>query len=631
MCGITGIIYKKNSKISILERDEALSNQVSEIVHRGPDDRGHFIDADLGVYLGQTRLSIQDISQAGHQPMISSDQNTIIIYNGEVFNFLDLRKELEKDFKFQSGSDTEVILNGYIKYGEKFFEKLNGMFAIVIYDKINNKVVISRDTVGIKPFYYINNKDFFAFSSEINGLKIYTDGYNKKGITKVFTQGYTYGLDTIYDGIYKLKQGNCLNIPIPYDGAFSENTILSPQNPVLENDKQKLFLEFDKILKEAVNKVSISDVPISLFLSGGLDSSLLAYYLKESGVDFKAFTLGFKEDQFDESKIAKKISNFLGIDHQTFYINKKEVLENLDQILAIYNEPHVDFSSIPTYLLSKKVRKSGYKVALGGDGGDELFGGYPTQYLPNFLKYYSYVPLFLRRIFSKGVHLFPSSFGKLSFDEKLKRVLNGGMYEYKRAHFEWKRIFRDDQMKDLFTQEFYDMHLTGMKNTYFNDYFDNSTKDTDTQISQVIDVDFHTFLVDDCLVKSDRCSMKNGLEIRVPFLQNEIIEFAKKVPISYKIKGFNTKIFLREFADFILPKEITGLKKMGFTPPLNLWLLEDDFKKYFNNLLSEKNIIKTGIFNYNYVNQLLEDHFSKRIDRTKEIWLISSFVILNLN
>lgn len=591
MCGIIGIASSKN----LINENDLIRGRDS-MVHRGPDSHGVWLSENKKIGFGHRRLSIIDLTDAGHQPMTNLDQNISIVFNGEIYNYVDLRKELQAlGYDFRSDSDTEVLLNSYIEWGVDCLDKLNGMFAFGLYDKRNNKIFIARDRAGEKPLFYSINNDSLHFSSELKGL-IEIDKsiqkIDKKSLNLYLSVGYIAGDSCIYKNVFKLPAASALIFDLE-NGTKDiwrywkiPNIDLAPKKKSLEFESD-LLDELDSLLEASVKRQMVADVPVGVLLSGGVDSSLITAYAIRNFSNVKTFTVSFEgHKEYDESAHARLVSDYFKTDHTELNAATTGP-EILNELAAQYDEPIIDSSIIPTFLVSKLVKKH-CTVALGGDGGDELFGGY---------KHYSRllwtqqtlgsIPISLRRPIAKISNYLPSGFKgrnwlqSLSTDFKNELPLIG-------AHFD--RNLRNEIIGDNFDPS-------------AEDYIKSRVPLNDDFLRRITQMDFENYMVEDILVKIDRASMLNSLELRAPFLDKDVIEFAfKKVPPYLKANTNDRKIILKKLTEKLLPDNFDKQRKQGFSIPLASWLKEGVWREYAEDILYKTN----GIFEKKAVKNLFD-------------------------
>lgn len=576
MCGICGIINLDQNLV--LEKELRCMN--GTLIHRGPDGEGYFILKNVG--LASRRLSVIDL-KSGSQPIHNEDKGLWIVFNGEIYNYRQLKKELvQKGHRFYTESDTEVIIHLYEEEGEACLNKLDGMFALAIWDEKKKELLLARDPMGKKPLYWALFGSKFVFASEpkaILALPGFKRIIDRDSLSKYFFYGYVPSPNTIFKGIKKLSSGNFMYVrkniageekkywEIDYSGKFDE---LGPGE--MKNKVKSL-------LKKSVEKRLVADVPVGVFLSGGIDSSLVAAFIPSKKVE--AFTIGFEDSFFDESVYAKMVADHLGIRQNIKIFSNREVFGILPKALELMDEPMADPSVLPTYLLAAFTAQK-VKVALSGDGGDESFAGYP-KYLAHF---------FLHRTGFEKLpfwHAIASQKGRVG-----KLLANSSFPLYLRNQF-WISSLSAGEIRKMTGVN---LRLDELEkyHTIFNG------RDA---LDETFFLDQKMTLSDQNLVKVDRASMANGLEIRCPFLDKALVEFSAKIPYKSKIGRFKTKSLLREIAKDLLPKEIINLPKKGFGVPLKEWL-GNELKPLINENLSLKKIKEEGILNPEVVGRILK-------------------------
>jgi asparagine synthase (glutamine-hydrolysing) len=619
MCAIAGGVALKNA--------DTLGQMLACMAHRGPDDTGMYEDKERDIALGHQRLSIIDLSSAGHQPMTSSDGSLVIVFNGEIYNYHELRSQLqEHGHVFHSMSDTEVILTGYAEWGADIFKKIDGMWALALYDIRAGTLLLSRDPAGIKPLYVYQDETTLLFASEIGALaSVLPAGartIRDASIDRFLAHGYLYGTETVYEHINSLAAGYVRTYTLPAL-AVTEESIYTPRKRFTVAGMDDAVKQFNELFSASVCATLQSDVPVGLFLSGGIDSALTGYHIKEAGAKLTAFTVGFAEQSFDESPAAARIAQHLGFPHVTHMMSGSDVADDVEHILDSFGQPFADTSALPTYYLSKLAREAGVKVALDGSGADELFGGYQTHYLPPFAEAYRHTPAGFDAIQHAGARLLPARATKLGSREKLTRFANAARNPYRRAHAHWKRVFTEKEFERVLTPEA--RAAARAVDTEFDSFFAQVAPSSQNPADEVMKVDFLTFLPASCLVKSDIVSMQHGLEIRVPFLNKDLIDFAWYLPTQYKVGLFATKRLLRRALADYLPADIVRMKKQGFVPPLALWLA-GELKPAMLRILSPEHIARVEFLEYKYIGSLIDDHLAQRADHSKKLWALMSLV-----
>ena len=597
MCGIAGFVGKGTQ--------DDLSKMVQAIKHRGPDDQGFLVKDNVG--LGHARLSIIDLSPAGHQPMTRG--NLSLVFNGEIYNFKVLRKELERSgLKFSSNSDTEVVLLGFELWGLGIFAKLRGMFAIALYDFGKKQLILARDPLGKKPLYWVKFSQAFLFGSELKALiahPAFVKELDQESLAQYFIHECVPTPKSIWAGVSKLEPGSHL----VYDGQNVTKDIFWRPNytevrlsqeaspPRGRSDLRAKIKELDNLLAKATEARLISDVPLGVFLSGGIDSSTVAYYAqKASAQKIKTFSIGFEEKSYDESNYARLVAKHLGTNHHEQYVTAKDMFDVVPLVAEIFDEPVADASVIPTYLLSKFTREK-VTVALGGDGGDELFEGYQTFIAEQFKLFFPIIRLLGYPV----TKLLPKSSNYFSLDFKISKFLDGAGATGAERHSRWLAAFQPEEIRKLMDYELRIMNYESIPEFYLRRY-----------------------LMDQVLVKVDRASMRSALETRAPFLDTRVVDFANSLPHKYKVRGITTKYILKKLMQDKLPSEVVWRKKKGFAVPLSNWL-RHELRDLCNDLLAPDKLNREAIFNSDYVEKLKKDHFAGQRNNSKKLWTLMTF------
>ncbi|MCF7835507.1 MAG: asparagine synthase (glutamine-hydrolyzing) [Candidatus Marinimicrobia bacterium] len=611
MCGITGFTGKQYEGV--------IANMNGALTHRGPDDEGFFVCDDVS--LGMRRLSIIDVG-GGQQPVFNEHKSVVVVFNGEIYNFSEIKKRLLKNgHKFATNSDTEVIAHLYEEKGEGFVEFLNGMFAIALWDKKKKKLILTRDRLGEKPLYYFLKNKEIIFGSELKALfehPSFIKDLDLQSLSKYLIYEYVPSPHTIFKNVYKLGPGEIL---IFSRGEFSVGKYWDAKfNAGSSSDFKKDLTNLGEKINSAVKSRMVSDVPLGVFLSGGLDSSIISYYAqKNSKEKIKTFSIGFSDKSFDESEYARQVANFLGTDHYEKILTSKDCLDLIPQISDFLDEPMADASIVPTFLLSK-LTKEKVTVALSGDGGDELFMGYPTFQAQKLAKIYEKIPTSLRsKMIEPVIRKLPTSLNNISFDFKLKKFISGLGYIGGYRNQIWLGSFFPNELKQILSQDAFENF------NYFED-IDNHLENVrqESLENKLIYLYLKNYLQDDILVKTDRASMATSLESRAPLLDHDLVEFVNSLSHEYKLHGWKTKYILKELMKDKLPKNIVCRKKKGFGIPVAKWI-RDDLKDFTLDLFEEDKIKEQGIFNYSFIKQLLDEHFSGKKDNRKKLWTLMIF------
>jgi len=609
MCGIAGIIYSDKSR-GVDKHDLEKMTQIMR--HRGPDDEGYFLEDNVG--LGFRRLSIIDIS-TGHQPLSNEDDSIWIVFNGEIYNFQELRERLRKrGHLFKTKTDTEVIVHLYEDYGADCVNHLRGMFAFVIWDSNNKKLFCARDRFGIKPFYYFLDNKKFVFGSELKVLRSVKDipaNIDLRALDSYLTYGYITSDLSIYQEINKLKAAHWLELDT---GDFTVKTEqywqvnFQPDYTKSEADWCEAIRES---LFEAVKLRLISDVPLGAFLSGGIDSSsVVALMSQASNRPVKTFSMGFKEAKFNELSYAKEIANKYQTEHHE-YILEPESVSILPRLIAAYDEPFGDSSAIPTYYLSKFTRQY-VTVALSGDGGDELFAGYERYTRLNNINKYNFPSKSLNKHFWGNIY--KSIPLKMKGNELLYLLSmdrsKAGAYLAPICLPERSKLFKD-QIWETLQNDYTEMYKLQLIRECQSEDF----------ISKIQYMDINSYLVDDILTKVDRASMHNSLEVRVPILDHKFAELTFNIPSSLKLKGNSQKYIFKKAMEANLPGSIMKHRKTGFGVPLGQWF-RDDLNEYINDRLNGTNSFVSEYLDKQYVSKIIKDHQNGMRSLHREIWFI---------
>jgi asparagine synthase (glutamine-hydrolysing) len=623
MCGIVGFL---TSKVSDIPDYEILRRMREILAHRGPDDLGEYIRPLDGqgpfVFFGHRRLSIIDLS-GGHQPLSNEDGTVWVTFNGEIYNFKELKKELEiLGHQFNTISDTEVIAHAYEEYRDECFKHFNGMFAIGIWDELNHRLILARDRLGKKPLYYASINETFLFASELKAILAYP--HFPREIAPLSLMKYLFYEfipcpHTIFNDARKLPPASYLiweNKRIEIKEYWSPFNLEGMEKNLPEIDVEDRLLE---LLKISVKRRLISDVPLGVFLSGGIDSSAIAAFAqKEVPGKVKTFSIGFEDPSFDESKYASLVSQFLGTEHFEQRMTPKDLLDIVPNLPDILDEPMADASILPTYLLSKFTRQY-VTVALGGDGGDELFAGYPTYLAHKFARKYELFLGNLHPIIRFLGNLLPVSDNNISFDFKVKKFLSGIGYPNGIRNSVWLGSFSFPDIEKVVSPEIlnqFDRIRLVEEISSYEEIFPQ--KDLITLLQYL---DLKLYLQESILVKVDRASMACSLEVRAPFLDYELVEFVMGLPPGLKLKGLTSKYLLKKIMKHFLPNEVIQRKKKGFGVPIAKWV-KGPLRELFGDLLSPDRIKQEGFLNPEYVTSLLQDHLLNKKDNRKQLWTL---------
>ena len=647
MCGIAGIfVTNSSSKVPILDVCRSMADRLQ---HRGPDDAGYWMDDNGKIALAHRRLSILDLSSLGHQPMKSRSGRYVVVFNGEIYNHLDIRRDIESGSncnsvasRWKGHSDTETLLAAVELWGiEGALSKLSGMFAVALYDCEEHILTLFRDRMGEKPLYYGWSGSDFVFASELKAIKAvpgFAAKIDKQALALYTEYGYVPEPFSIYEGIFKLKQGNLLNInTLSTQPNVTPKAItywgLSPfksadSTPLIHYSDDNVLNQFEALLNSSVRQQMMSDVPLGAFFSGGIDSSLIVSLMQnQSASRIQTFTIGFSEPGYNEAKYANEIADYLGTDHTELYVTHKDALDVIPQLSDIYDEPFADNSQIPTFLLSKLTRQH-VTVALSGDGADELFGGYnryiATSRLGKLLKY---SPSSFRRGVAAAIMSMPLEYidkKMTSFTNKLPMKFH--VPQISEKVFKTCDLLRGDDFTDIYkkcvtkwdqTSGLIQDSRTNVTSAQNNGMSVNSIED-------MLLLDALTYLPDDILVKVDRAAMAVSLETRVPFLDYRVVDFAFQLPLKYKIRHGRGKWVVRELLKKYVPEEYFDRPKTGFGIPVGDWL-RGPLRGWAETLLNKKRLDEEGNFNSDVIREIWAAHLSKKRNYHAQLWTILMF------
>ena len=612
MCGIVGFLNTSNKQIAF-DPIFAIKQMIGQIKSRGPDFQDYWHDTKNQVYLGHSRLAIIDLNKRSNQPIHSKNKRWTIIFNGEIYNFQELKDSLGNTDDLNG--DTSVLIALIEKYGfDKTVKMIDGMFAIAAWDNKNSKMFLTRDRMGEKPLYYSITNNHLIFGSNLNSVTIFPKSdlkISQNSINEYFKYNYIPSGSSIYQNISKLIPGNYLEYDLKLKTLITRCYWKLDQD-IKKKETENLIDKTEDILSNVVEAQLVSDVDIGTFLSGGIDSSLITAISKKFKTkSLKTFTLSSGDYHFDESQKAKEISDYLGYENLSYTPSKEDVINTINDLPKIYGEPFGDSSQIPTILISKFAKKY-VKVVLSGDGGDEMFGGYnrykffysiypKLKYLPNpILNMIGSIlsnldPDKIDIFFKKLNYLLPESKKKYNYGyllNKLGRLLNCKSYE---ESF-YTLICNDVNVHRILLNESEHEHLSSFK-------VDN--------IENIVRHDLLNYLPDDILCKVDRASMAHGLEVRAPFVDRKVVEFTQKIPFQFKLQNGETKFILKKILEKYLPKNLYTGQKKGFSVPISSWL-RNDLKEMLLDYSRKPIISNQNIFNYNTINKIIEDHILKK-------------------
>ena len=618
MCGIIGSINQQSQKF--------YTESLKSIAHRGPDDNDFFVKNN--VFLGQTRLAIIDLSENGHQPMFSADGRYCIVFNGEIYNHIELREQCLPNICFKSTSDSETLLYLLIQLGVKCLNLLNGIFAFSFFDLRENEMLIARDQFGVKPLYYYLDSDKFIFSSEIKAI-LTCDNIAKdidyKALVNYIQFLYSPGERTPFKSIKKLLPGNFISVQtnniktlriveyynIPFNGQYF-------------NYSEKEFIDkLDYLLECAVKRQLLADVPVGFFLSGGIDSSLIVAYARKLFPDRKiqCFTIdsgeSAKKEGYDlDLFYAQQVAKYLNVDLKIVNADV-DIVRDFDKMIYHIDEPQADPAPLSVYNISKIAKENGFKVLLGGTAGDDIFSGYQRHKVLKFERIFSLIPLIIRKFISRCTQSLNSNNNLLRIIRKATADLSLDKNERMKGLFCWFPLKENIQLFNKSIQK-------EIGNYNPADYFEKLNKqipDETSDLNRMLFWELKTFLVDHNLNYTDKMGMAVGVEIRVPFLDKEIVEFSTKIPPSLKMKGVTAKYILKRVAERYLPTEVINRKKGGFGGPVRTWIT-GEMSQFVHERLSKESIMEDGIFNYDQIAVLIEDNKNGKIDAAYTIWSI---------
>lgn len=637
MCGIAGYFEKNN--ISKIQNINIAKNIISTINHRGPDHEGILFLENHGVTFLHKRLAIIDLTTDANQPIESNSGRYIITYNGEIYNYLELKNELiHLGHNFKTSSDTEVLLSSIDHWGLDFaLKKFIGMFAFAIYDKKSKEITLVRDRFGEKPIYYCNINSNLIFGSELKALKAHpawTGKIDKDSLNLYLKYSYIPSPKSIYKNVYKVKPGSYVKFKLDNNQCkeiLQKKWYITESNVEPFDGTYKEALETtETLINKSINYQKISDVPIGVFLSGGIDSTLVTSLMQNNNIEkVKTFTLGYYNKSYDESAYSKKIANHLGTDHSEWVVSEREIMGHITNMSKIYDEPFADSSQVPTYLISKLAQKK-VKVCLTGDGADELFCGYNRyifapkilnyQKYPNILKNFiakmilNFTPSQLNNITSIFNYFLPSKYRFSTLSEKIYKLsdlisLNNEYEIYDSLVSTWKK-----EVPSKFPKIDNENYLA---DNFYNsgNYFEK----------RMMCTDLNNYLVDDILVKVDRAAMSNSLETRVPFLNQDLVNFVLSLPLSMKIdhKG-RSKILLRDILSKYVPNKMIDRAKTGFGIPIDTWL-RGSLKEWANDLIDKKKINDQNYLNFEIIDREWQQHLSGKKNNHHKLWNILMF------
>jgi asparagine synthase (glutamine-hydrolysing) len=604
VCGIIGYTHR-NLKVPAdrIERGTRL------LQHRGPDQRGLYRSETIS--LGAARLQIVDLAH-GDQPIFSDDRNTVIVFNGEIYNHIELRRELEQlGHQFRSCCDTEVVLRAFLEWNTSCFARLRGMFAIALWNERERRLVLARDRMGIKPLYIHRRGKELYFGSELKAILLHPEierRIDQQGLSFFLSLNYVPGPHTLVKGIEKLPPGHWLEWR---NGVERTETFwkleMRPRPRSLESAKEEL----DHLLGESVREHMMSDVPLGIWTSGGIDSSTILHYASRfTSAQLKTFSISFRGRTFDESAYFREIAEMYGTDHCEFDLSPAEDLCGAIEELSYYSdEPSGDAGALPMWFLSAMSRKK-VTVALSGEGADELFGGYYTYLADYYARALRRFPASVRQLALAAVSHWPVSDDKISFGYKLQRFLRGSLLSPDEAHCFWNGTFSESEKRKMFS---------GTGAARLTSLYARLSSTNGDYLNRYLCFDQLNYLPDDILYKCDRTSMAHSLEVRPPFLDHRIVEFAASLPVDLKVRGWNLKFLLKELMRDKLPASILQRKKEGFDIPVHDWM-RSVLRPLLLDTLTREVVEATGILRWSAIEKLISDHLERRADVGYHLW-----------
>lgn len=595
MCGIVGLVTKK-------EKENTIKLMSDRIKHRGPDGDGYFIDGDVA--LGHRRLSIIDLS-SGDQPMFNEDGSVVTVFNGEIYNYQELKEELiALGHDFKTKSDTEVLVHGYEEWHTDLPKHLRGMFAFAIYDKNKNEVFLARDNFGIKPLYFAKMNDTFMFASEIKAFLDVPDFekiFNESILETYLEFSFVPTNETFFKGVHRLDAGCSL---LYKDGEIKLNKYFKLDFKEENMSFEDAVKNISDVMKDSVEKHLIADVEVGSFLSSGIDSSYIVSLAKPD----KTYTVGYENKKYDETMYAKDLAEKLGIKNESKIITKEEYLENISKIMYHLDEPTSDPAAISLYFVAKLASKD-LKVVLSGEGADEFFGGYNYYREEVDYKFYNKLPFCIRHAIGKVASIFPEGRGFNFLVRRGEKLEN--------SYIGVNRNFSSKMAKKVLKNN-YELKAIDVTKDVYNEFKNYSNIDK----MQAIDINF--WLMKDILLKADRMTMASSIEGRVPFIDKEVFKVASHLPFDYKVTKENTKVALRAAAKEVIPTEAYKKKKLGFPVPVREWIKEGDFKEEVEKTLNSD--VANKYFNTKIINKMFEEHVNGKKDNYRKIWTIYTFI-----
>jgi len=625
MCGFVGILNGDLHRPADSRITESLAGRLT---HRGPDDAGSFSDGPYAV--SHLRLKIIDLTVNGRQPMQNEAGTVSIAYNGEVYNFRELKEKhsLDRRFAFRSRTDTEVLLCLYELLGIDFVTQLNGMFALAIWDSRKKSLYLIRDRFGIKPLFYAVIDGSFWFASEIKAI-LPVPGFDKRpcleALYHYFSFDYIPGEITAFEGIKEVRPRHWMEIRCGSGLEIAQREYWRAEyGAEVPADPGEMTENIRGLLLSAVKSQLISDVPVGVMLSGGLDSSTLTVLMSRLRGDakFHTFSIGFDEKSFDETGSAQAVADKVGTIHHRVPVTPQLVAEHLERQSSFIDEPYADGSAIPTYLLSREARDH-VTVLLSGEGGDEVFAGYDTHLASKYRRIYRKNPAVVRTLLRRLAGRMPVSHDKLSLDFKIKRFLQGAEYDVPVSHYKWREVFSDPEKQQLFEDGVEMQKRYGPSWSLFSRQFALADGD---ELNRLLSIDCAYHLPDDLMIKNDRMTMAHSLEARVPFTDLHLFEYLAKLAGSCKLRRFTLKYLLKEVMRQDLPEEIIRKKKIGLEIPYSKWFCHE-LRELMLGYLSPANLRQVPFLKPAFIEKVIAEHLGKKRDRGRELWGLLNFSV----
>jgi asparagine synthase (glutamine-hydrolysing) len=609
--------------------DEALVNRMTDVLsHRGPNDRGVWVNGRVA--LGHRRLSVIDLSPLGRQPMANEDGAVQITFNGEIYNFRELKDQfalVERGHVFRSRTDTEVLLHLYEERGTEMFRDLNGMFAFALWDARRQELHLARDPFGVKPLFYTRQGNRFLFGSEIKSIlqdPTVPRKVNLQALHDFFTFDYIPGEQTAFEGIYEVPPGHWMTIDAAGQTITRRFWGLSFNEDPNVSDAAAIRASGD-LMDQAVRRQLVADVPVGVLLSGGMDSSTLVALMKRHTTDpVHTYSVGFEDASFNELPYARMVAELFGTVHREVVVTPQRVRDLLPKYLDYIDEPYADGSAIPTYYVCE-LAKDEVVVVLSGEGGDEAFAGYETYTAQKVSHWFRRVPRWIRQgLIAPLVNRLPVSHKKLSLEFKMKRFLGGQDLPPPLAHMWWRIVLTEAQKLELYSPQVREQLTPQAPGRHFEEVFGRSgAKDV---LNRLLHIDASVFLPDDLMIKNDRMSMAHSLEARVPMTDPDLTEYLSRVPANVKLPRLRKKHLMRRAMEGILPPAILNKKKVGLEMPYSRWI-KDELNDVLMKTLSPEKVSATGLFRPEAVNALIDEHVGGRCDHGRALWGLLNYMM----